>query len=276
MKIPVSSQPWQPLTLGGVAGFGRASLGRLFKVQTAVALLLAASVIWFLAGACFPQVDQAVAALPDQCGIRNRRLSWAGASPVVLAEGPFLAITVNLEGGETLARGVDLQFELGREELRIRSLLGYFPMRYPAGWTLTLDRLETQAWWGAWRGFLLLGAGAATVAGLFASWCVIALVYSFPVRTIAFYADRQVSGWGSWKVASAALLPGTVLMAAALGLYRFHRLNLIALLFAWLIHWGVGWIYVGLAPLRLPRTPGAQAVKRNPFGEAKRPKPEGD
>jgi hypothetical protein len=276
MKIPVSSQPWQPLTLGGVAGFARASFVRLIKVQTAVALLLAASVVWFLAGACFPELDQAVTALPQKSEIRNRRLDWGGASPVVLAEGPFLAITVNLEGDGTLARAADLQFELGREEVRVRSLLGYLPVRYPAAKTLTLNRLEAQAWWGAWRTFLLLGAGLATVVTLFASWCAIALVYSFPLRTLAFYLDRQVSVWGSWKMASAALLPGAVLLAAALGLYRFHRLTLIALLFAWLVHWVVGWIYVCLAPLRLPRTPEARAAKENPFGDPEEPESERD
>jgi hypothetical protein len=266
MKIPVSSQNWQPLTFGGVAGFARAPFARLLKVQGGVALLLAASVVWFLDGSWFPEIDQAIANLPARSQIRNRRLEWGGASPVVLAEGQFLAVTVDLEAGGKLTRSVDLQLDLGREEVRVRSLLGYLPLPYPPGRTLTLDRVEAQAWWGAWRNFLLIGAGVVTGVGSFISWMMLALVYSFPVRTFAFYLDRQVSGWGSWKLAAAALLPAAVLMTAAIGLYRFHRLNLIGLLFAWLVHWVVGWIYVCLAPLRLPRTAGTHSQGKNPFG----------
>jgi hypothetical protein len=266
MRIPVSSHPWQPLTFGGVAGLAQAPLARLLKVQGAVALLVAAGVLWFLSGTCFPQLDEAAAGLPDQCAIRNRRLEWGGASPVVLTEGPFLAITVDLERGAALAAGADLQFELGRDELRIRSLLGYLPVRYPAGWNLTLNRLEAQAWWGAWRGFLLIGVGVGAVVGLFVSWTAVAIVFGFPARTLAFYLNRHVSSWGSWKLSAAALLPAAVWMVAALGLYRFRRMDLIGLVFAWLVHWVVGWVYLVGGVWRLPRHPDTPARKGNPFG----------
>ena len=66
-----------------------------------MALLAAATVVWFLQGAWFPTVRAAIRHLPPQGEIRNAKLEWRGESPVRLAEGPLLAFAVDLaHGGE--------------------------------------------------------------------------------------------------------------------------------------------------------------------------------
>lgn len=253
------------MTFGGVAAFAQPARGRLLKIQFAVALFVAGSLVWLLAHAWFPQIDQAVAGLPTRGAIRNSTLEWDGASPVSLAEGPFLSFTVDLESSGDLGRSADLHVELGRTELRLGSLFGYWRVPYPPGRSMILNRTEANAWWGAWRTFLLIGAGALVGTSLLASWWLLAIVYAFGVRLIAFYADRHVSTLGSVRLAAAAQLPGSAMMGLALLLYGNQRLSLLGLLLAWLIQWVVGWVYTALAPFRLPRGSGQPVPGRNPF-----------
>ena len=258
--------PWQPLTFSGVAAFAQPARGRLLKVQFVVATFVAASLVWFLAHAWFPQLDQAVASLPEKAAIRAGALEWEEASPISLAESPFLSLTVDLDGRGDLGRSADLHVELGRAELRLGSLFGYWYLPYPAGTWLVLNRTEINAWWGAWRTFLLIGLGLVAWMGLFASWALFGILYAAGVRVIALYVDRQVSTWGSLRVAAAALLPGSGMMGVAVLLYGSQRLSLLGLLLAWGLHWVVGWTYVALAPFWLARNTGVTPLGPNPFG----------
>ncbi len=265
MSEPVLSGPWQPLTFGGVAAFAGRTRGRLLKLQLGVALFVAANLVWFLAQVWFPQVDQAVAGWPGPGTLRHGTLEWEAPSPVSLAEGPFLALAVDLDGSGRLGRSADVHLELGRTDMRVGSLLGYWRFPYPSGWSVRLDRTEVSAWWGAWRTFLLIGAGVVTAASLFASWYLLSVIYAFGIRVIAFYADRQLSTLGSVRLAAAALLPGSMLMGLALLLYGNQRLSLLGLVLAWLVHWVIGWGYATLAPFWLPRGSGRLAPGQNPF-----------
>ena len=67
---------WQPLTFWGVAQFGRASWGRLFLVQLAVALFTALTVIWFLGGTWIPTLEQAFGKSLVGARIEDGRLIW--------------------------------------------------------------------------------------------------------------------------------------------------------------------------------------------------------
>jgi hypothetical protein len=67
-------------------------------------------------------------------------------------------------------------------------------------------------------------------------------------------------------------MPGALLMSGAILLYSFNRLNLVGLLFAWLLHIVVGWIYVGIAPSRLPRLTAGPHPRDNPFGSRNKEK----
>ena len=248
-----------------MAAFAQPARGRLLKIQLTVALFVAGSLVWLLAHAWFPQIDQAVAGLPARGAIRNGTLDWEGTSPARLAEGPFLSLAVDLDGSGNLGRSADLHVEFGRTELRLGSLFGYWRVPYPTGRSMILNRTEANAWWGAWRTFLLIGAGALAGTSLLASWVLVAILYAFGIRLIAFYADRQVSTLGSVRLAAAALLPGSAMMGLTLILYGHQRLSLLGLLLAWVIHWVVGWVYAALAPFWLPRGSGLPPPGRNPF-----------
>ena len=81
---------WQPLTPRGVAAFSRATLGRLFVVQLIVALLVAGSVVWFLATVWFPATREAIRQLPDTGLIQNQQLSSPRTITEPLVENRFL------------------------------------------------------------------------------------------------------------------------------------------------------------------------------------------
>jgi len=105
------------------------------------------------------------------------------------------------------------------------------------------------------------------VAGLFASWLALATVY-FPVAwVLAYFKDRRLTARGAWKLAAASLLPGALLVCAGIVLYGLGIADLLRLLVLWLAHFAVGWVYLVMAPLRLPRVTAKPTA--NPFGEAK-------
>ena len=49
-------EAWQPLTFGGVARFAAASLWRLLMVELVFALMVAATVVWFVQQAWVPVI----------------------------------------------------------------------------------------------------------------------------------------------------------------------------------------------------------------------------
>jgi hypothetical protein len=270
MEPSASSTPWQPITFGGVARFARAPFMRLFLVQFIAALLVAASVVCFLAVAWFPVAQTAIAHLPEKAALRRGQLEWAGPSPSRLAEATFLSIVVDVENGRQIGQIADVRLELRRSGFKIGSLFGQVAVDYPDDWTVVLNHAVADSWWGAWRPFLLASAGAGVVAGMMGAWLLLATIYSLPLRLVAFWCDRQVAWSGCWRVAGAAQVPPALLMSGAIFLYAFNRLDLVGLLFAWLLHIVIGWIYLGLAPTRLPPLAGRLRRRENPFGEGKK------
>jgi len=108
MEPSASSPPWQPLTFGGVAAFARASFVRLFFVQFLMVALVAASVVFFLTSAWLPEIQKAIARLPEQGIIQHGQLQWTNASPAWLAEGTFLSIVVDAQGNAPMGPGADV------------------------------------------------------------------------------------------------------------------------------------------------------------------------
>ena len=79
-----------------------------------------------------------------------------------------------------------------------------------------------------------------------------------------WFADRNLSWVGAWRLASAALMPGALLMAAAVFSYAWHTIDLLGLSFFFTAHLIIGWVYlvggVCAAPRLFPRN-----TKQNPF-----------
>ena len=255
---------WQPLTMRGVAAFARASVGRLLLVQFTVALLAAGSVVWFLHQAWFPTIGEAIRQLPPQGELRSARLDWQGATPSRLAEGRFLAFIVDLDHTGAARSPAHVQFEFGRTDFRIFSLLGYTQGGYPRDQAVAFNRTELGPWWGAWAPAILAIVAGAVVTGLMLSWACLATLYFLPAWLVGFFANRDLTLRGSWCLAGAALMPGAVFMCAAIFLYGWGTLDLVQLAVAGAVHVVMGWVYLFASPFWLPRQPAA-VVKANPF-----------
>jgi hypothetical protein len=256
---------WEPLTPRGVAAFARASFERLFIMQSVFALCAAAAVTWLLADGIFPVIDSTINTLPDMGAIHGGRLDWRDDSPVLLAEGKILAVSVDVEHGGKLRSPADFQFEFGRDTVEIISLFGTAELDYPSGYFIAANRREARPAWDAWSPNILGLAAIGTFFGMLATWFVLASLYFLPVWLISFFANRDLDFCASWKLAAAALMPGAAVMAAALVLYDSGAIDLVQLCFAFGMHLVIGWVYLFVSPVFLERSTPPE--KKNPFTE---------
>ena len=267
----ISKSAWLPITPRGVAAFATAPTGRLLLVQFFFALIVAVAFGWFLRVAWVPPVREAIKQLPAGAQIQDGVLQWPGDSPVVLAEGYFLAFAVDLDHSGEHISTAQVQLELGKRDWQVSSLFGVLDLpslvntAYPTNRVIALDRGELEPWWGAREPFFILLAAAGVVVYLMISWPLIALVYSLPAWLVGFFANRTLDWRGSWRLAGAALMPGALLVAVAVVLYGLRVFDLVKLGFAFGMHLVVGWIYVLVSPLFLSRNPAVPQAEKNPF-----------
>jgi hypothetical protein len=259
------TSPWQPLTFGGVAAFGGASFLRLLAVEFAVSLLSASSVVCLFYVAWEPSLREVISHLPDSSAIRRGYLEWTGPTPARLTDGAFVSIVVDAADAGEMGQVADLQFELRRTHFRVRSLLGYIALPYPPALEIPMNRVHWEPWWGAWHPMVSAALGLFVIVALLTVWGLLAAIYAPIVRVIAFYTDRQITVAGSWRLASASLMPGALLINAALIAYAFGQIILIQLLSTALVHLVVAWVFVIFAPLWLPRLGSVPSNSRNPF-----------
>jgi hypothetical protein len=209
-------------------------------------------------------VTAAIEQLPPGTEVRSARLDWHGASPELLAEDRFLSVAVDLAHSGAVRSLAHFQVEFGRTNVVVHSLLGYLPVKYPAGWIIAFNRAELSPRWGAWRPVLLAAVVAAVVVSLLASWSLLAVIYCGPVWLIGYFANRELDARASWRLAGAALLPGALVMAVAIFLYSAGAVDLVQLGFVFAAHWVIGWIYLVASPFFAPRL-GWAAGSKNPF-----------
>ena len=255
---------WQPLTVRGVAAFATAPLGRLLLVQVFVALVTAGTVVWFVHRAWFPTIGEAIRGLPATGEIRSGRLDWPGLPAVRLAEERFLAFDVDLDHTGAVRSPAQVEVEFGRGDFKVYSLFGCLRSAYPQSRAVAFNRTELGPWWGAWAPPILAILAVLVVAALIPAWACLATVYCLPVWLIGFFADRECSMGGSWRLSGAALMPGAFLMCAAILMYGLGAFDLVRLTLAGAVHFIVGWIYLVVSPLSLPRHQ-AKPAKVNPF-----------
>jgi hypothetical protein len=256
---------WQPLTPRGVAAFARASSARLQLVQFLVALVAAGAVVWFLHTAWFPTVSTAIGQLPTTGGIRHGRLDWNGDTSQLLAENHFLALAVDLQHSGTVHSPAHVEIEFGERDFKIFSLLGFVEGAYPRQSSIAFNRSDLGPWWGAWAPALLAIAAGLVISGLMISWALLATVYCGAAWLVGFFANRELSVSGSWRLAGAALMPGALFLTAAIVLYGLGDLDLVRLAAAAGGHFVIGWIYLVVSPLWLPPQQAVAAVNANPF-----------
>src|SRR5205807_1820555 len=80
---------------------------------------------------------------------------------------------------------------------------------------------------------------------------------------LGFFANRDLSARGSWRLAGAALMPGALFLSGAIVLYGLGGLDPIQLAAAAGAHLLIGWIYIIAGVLAVSRHP--EAGLKNPF-----------
>lgn len=258
---------WEPFTPGGVVAFGAASFGRLWFVQTLVALGAAAAIFWFLTTAWFPVVEQGIQQLPASGTINRGLLEWPGTPALRLAENRFLSLTVDLKHGGALRSYSHLQIEFGSHTLRVYSLAGCLDAAYPAGYVMAFNRSDLEPMWGAWSPWLAVGAAFALSAGLLVTWMCLSVLYAVPVFLTGFFMNRALGILASLKVAGAAQMPGAMLLILGFIAYRTGLVDVLRFGVVFVAHFLVTWIYLFMAPAFAPSLPGVRATS-NPFKAA--------
>jgi len=254
---------WEPVSPRGVAAFARASFERLLVAQCLFALLATAAVVWVLSAGFFPTVAAAVNRLPDTGDVTHGHLNWPGDSPQLLAEGHFLAFSIDLKHSGQLRSPAQFQFEFGEHSLWILSFFGMTEFTYPSDRSFYFNRPGVQPAWGAWAPEILGLAAIGIFFGLLLAWALLATIYFLPTWLISFFTNRDLNYRQSWKLSSAALMPGALVMTLAIVLYGLGAFDLVQLCFAAAMQMVIGWVYLFISPLFLNRA--APGEKGNPF-----------
>jgi hypothetical protein len=267
MAEPVKTKKkfaWQPFTLEGLRAFAFASAGWLVLAQLVVSLLAGVVTAWVVSRCWVPPIEQAIVRLPESASISRGQLNGP-LGPSLLAENRCLSVAVDLTHSGDARTGAHVQIEFGRHDLQIHSLLGFTTVPYSPDWRFAFNRSEVEPWWGAWKPQLLGIIGGAVAVTVLLGWWVLQLVYLAPLWLAAFFGNRQLTVMQSWRLAGAGLLPGALGLTAAISGYGQGMVNLLQLLLAFILHFVVGWVYLALSLLALPRHPAHKPAKANPF-----------
>jgi hypothetical protein len=252
---------WQPLTFGGIARYGHAWVGRVFFACLIVSILTASVVIWAVARAWLPVLEQSIARLPPGAEIRAGKLT--APQPIQLAENLCLALSLDPVGEGMPPSLADVNVILGPRDIEFRSLFGMTKLPYRPEWTVQLSRADWEPKWAAWRPAVLANLFFGTMAALFATWIAFATLYALPVRIVAAILKRAVTLWGSWKLSLAGLLPAAILMTVAIVAYGLGQIRVLQLVVVWALHFIIGWIFIIGATFKLP----PKTSSANPFGD---------
>jgi hypothetical protein len=255
----------QPFTFGGQATFAQGRPGRLMLAELIVAILVAVCVVAFLQHAYAPVILQTIGEMPETAKIADGRL--IGIDTAIIAETKLLAIAVTPAPSDTIGQSSDVQVQFRPSNVRIGSV--YRPdwgweFDYGPGPVVDLSRSSLDPWWGAWRPVLLAAAGVLVLMALFFVWAALALVYTLPAKLLAWFGDRDLTWDAAWRLGSAAMLPGALLVGLAVLLYGWQEIDLVGLAFFYVAHLISGWVYLIGGTLACPRLHEV-APKQNPF-----------
>ena len=268
MSGPAASFTSEPITPRGVVGFAYAGVLRLWFGQLVTAILVALAVLWFFNDSCVPAVDKAIHHLAGNGEIFSGELIWHGEAPVVLAEERFLALDIDLNHTGTIHCTSDVQVEFGRDSIRVFSLLGYtdfyYPY-YPPTQTIPISREALEPLWGAWLPEIQAVLVALILVGLLLLWNILGTIYWLPIWLAGFLAGRELGCLAAWRLAGASLLPCGLLLALGIFLFDFGVLDLVQISFVMAAHLLLGWIYLFVSLLFLPRRGSGKKNKKNPF-----------
>lgn len=265
--------PGQPFTFGGVARYSGAGAARFVLSALCFGLAAGAVLATLFTWRWAPVLREAVGNLPSASSIHSGRLEWPPGKAGLLGANAFVSFAAG-PGAAEVGAHVDVAFEFGVAELKVRSLLGVASLPYPPRWKIPLNRTVLQPWWGAWERALppMLAAGAAL--GLVLTWGLLALPYAAAVRVLSAVARKSLTFGQAWKVSVAAQWPGALLLSFAIALYAAGETTLLFVLGAFAAHFLLTWVYLLIAPFFLPAPPSdsfhrprKKRGKKNPFSD---------
>jgi len=256
---------WQPLTFRGVAAFAHASFKRLFFIQFICATAATASVLWLVDQVWLPTIFQAIRQMPVEGEIRHGQLDWRGPSPQLLAESHFLAFTVDLNNEGSVRSPAQIEVLFHQKDFKIVSLFGFMQSNYPPEYRVAFNEPGLQAWWGAWQPWIVAGATVLLLVTFFLMWWCLATLCFLPVWLAGFFASRELSLGGSWRLAGAALLPGALFLTGTVVFYGMGYVDLVRLLLAGIAHFVIGLVYLIGGVVKSSTHPVAASEKQNPF-----------
>jgi hypothetical protein len=257
---PVLCLPWRGKAIGHLAF---ADFGLLWRTQWFMAILSAACLGFFLKTAWYPVLESAARSLPDSFEFHSGSLRWPSTESRVLAENPFLGISVELDPTSVPSLTADLQLSLADRSFRIKSLLGSIQIPYPSALQLQTGRVSSTAWWGAWGWVALLGICTSATLGLLLSWWFLATLY-WPASGLFSSLFRKPSRPAqSWRLGAAALLLGAGIMSLNLVLYSSFITRAPGFIAGFVLHVVTAWIAIPWGALHLPSRPKSQS--KNPF-----------
>ena len=267
-----SREAWQPFTIGGVGQFAVASRWRLLGVQCLFALAVAGTAVWFVNRAWMPVIDAAIDQMPQTGGIVNGHLAWP-RNATLHVEGPagepFMRIDVQPSGLTNVVETVDLVMAFKSDRVLLGSSLGLglLVLPYPPGVDIPFNKSELEPWWGARSHMVLATLGLLIALGLLLSWAMLGWLYMVPVK---IFSINRVTWRGAWQLASAAHMPGALVMCAGMLFYGLKQLELIGLVFVWAIHLVLPWFYLFFSPIFAPKPPEPETkAKPEPKAKAK-------
>ena len=172
---------------------------------------------------------------------------------------------MNLENQRAASSIADVSVEFHQANFQICALLGCLVFNYPKNWQIEFNRPELEPRWGAWEPNILWLAALAVIVLLLVSWALLATLYFGCARVVAFYANRALTTGAGWRLAGAALMPGALMLALGIVGYGLGVVDLLRLGVLFALHFIVGWIYLIVSPLFLPRLSVVVPLSVNPF-----------
>ena len=261
----------QPFTPQGVARFAHAPFSRLVVVTLIFGLISGIACSWLTARCIAPVIDETIANLPTTGSIERGVLRWPETNSRLLGANPFLSISVSVNDQKSESAPVDFAFEFRTNRLSVQSLLGKYWIPYAARSEYELNRTALFPVWGAWRAPLLLGLIPGTALALMLSWAVFAVPYALLPRIIGLALGRDLSYARAWKLAVAAQLPASLMMAFALALYSTGKIAVVLVFIMFPAHFIPTLLYLVLSPCFVPKKEAVE-LEDNPFESAKKKK----
>ena len=218
---------WHPFSPKGVARMVGFPPWQCWLAVAAAAFVCAGMVRHAVVTAWVPVLEAASAALPTRGQLHHGALDLPGERTArVLASNPFLSVSLYAEPGDMEAPS-EVRLVFAEYGIRMCSLFGCAAAAYPIDIDFPFNRVETTAWWGAWRPFVLGMVYCVSVLFFLILWCLFASVAFLPAVGLAWYLDRELKARAAIRLAVLCQVPGALLLGLGLVLHVRGNLDLV-------------------------------------------------